>query len=101
MQGQSRHEKEKHQHDPKLNEKQQDQSSKFFLVSFEEMRRPGCAGVPKQKRRAEIEQCEQEADDKCGQEKVSEENDFVAIHAAIIYLGDGRSITNGFAGLIR
>ena len=73
----------------------------FFLIGFEEMRRPRCAGVPKQKRRAEIQQCEQEADDKCDQEKVSEENDFVAVYAAIIYTSDGRSITNGFAGLIR
>ena len=55
------------------------------------MRRPGCAGVPKQERRAEIEQREDEADDKCGEEKVPEENYFVAVHAAIIYTSDGRS----------
>jgi hypothetical protein len=50
-----------------------------------------CVGVPKEKRRAEIEQCEQEADNKCGQEKVPEENYFVAVHATIIYTSDGRS----------
>jgi tRNA G10 N-methylase Trm11 len=101
MQSQRRHEKEKYEQDAQLDKKQENQSPKFFLVDFEEMRRPGCAGVPKQKRCAEIEQCEQEADDKCGQEKVPEENNFVAVHAAIIYPGDGKSITNGFAGLIR
>ena len=91
MQGQSWHEEEEHEHHAELDEKQQHQSSKFFLVDFEEMRGPGRAGVPKQDRRAEIEQCEQEADDKSGQEKVSEENDFVAVHATIIYTSDGRS----------
>jgi hypothetical protein len=101
MQSQRRDEKEKYQHDAHLDEKQQDQSSEFFLVNFEEMRRPGCADFPKQERRAEIEQREDEADDKCGEEKVPEENYFVAVHAAIIYLGETRSITNGFAGLIR
>ena len=52
------------------------------------MRRPGCAGVPKQKRRDEIEQTEDEADDKGGEEKVSEEDDPFALHVAIIYFSD-------------
>lgn len=45
------------------------------------MRGPGCSGIPKQERRAEIEQGKDEADDKCGEEKVPEENDFLAFHA--------------------
>jgi hypothetical protein len=94
VQGQCWHEKEEYQYDAQLDEKQQDQSSEFFLVDFEEMRRPGCAGIPKQESRAEIEQGENKPDDKCAEEKVPEENDSFAIHAAIIYLIDARSITN-------
>ena len=94
MQGQSWHEEEEHEHHAELDEKQQHQSSKFFLVDFEEMRGPGRAGVPKQDRRAEIEQREYEADYKRGEEKVPKENDFIAFHAAIIYFSEARSITN-------
>jgi hypothetical protein len=39
-------------------------------------------------------QCEDQADDKCAEEKIPEENDFLAFHAAIIYFSDARSITN-------
>ena len=93
MQSQRWHEKEKYEHDAELDEKQQDQSAEFFLVNFEEMHGPCCAGVPEQQCRAEIKQREDQADDKCGEEKVSEENDFVAVHVAIIYFSDARSIT--------
>jgi len=58
------------------------------------MRGPGCASVPKEQRRAEIEQGEYQADNKCGEEKVSEEDDLIAVHAAIIYFNEARSITN-------
>jgi hypothetical protein len=94
MKRQSWHEKEKYKHDAQLDEKQQDQSSEFFFVDFEEMRRPRNAPVPKKSGRGEIEQGEGEADDKCGEEKVPEENDPFAVRAAIIYLSDARSITN-------
>ncbi len=94
MQSQRRHEKEKYEEDAQLDKKQENQSSKFFFVDFEEMRRPICAGVPKQERRAEIEQSEEQADNKGGEEKIPEENNFVAVHAAIIYLSLARSITN-------
>jgi hypothetical protein len=83
MQGQSWHQKEEYEHDTQLDEEQQHQSAEFFFVDFEEVRRPGCAGAPKQERRAEIEQSEYEADDKCAEEKVPEENDPFAFHAAI------------------
>jgi hypothetical protein len=88
MQSQSGHEKEKYEHDAQLSGKQQHESSKIFLVDLEEMRRPGSAGVPKQERGTEIEQGEDEADDKCGEEKVPEEDDFFALHVAIIYFSD-------------
>jgi hypothetical protein len=84
VQGQCRHQKEKYEHDTQLDEEQQNQSAEFFFVDFEEACRPGCAGVPKQERRTEIEQSEYEADDKCAEEKVPEENDLLAFHAAII-----------------
>ncbi len=57
------------------------------------MRRPRCAGVPKQDCRPEIEQGEDEADDKGGEEKVSEENNFVAVHARD-YLLERRQINH-------
>jgi hypothetical protein len=94
MECQSRHKKEEYQHKAQLDKKQQHESSKFFLVDFEETCRPGCAGIPKQERRSEIEQGEDEADDECGEEEVSEKNDLIAIYAAIIYFSDARSITN-------
>ena len=52
------------------------------------MRRPRGTGVPKQERRPEVEQGEDEADNKCGEEKVSEEDDPFALHVAIIYFSD-------------
>ena len=88
MQSQRRHEKEKYEQDAQLDKKQENQSSKFFLVNFEEMRRPICAGVPKQERRAEIEQSEEQANNECGEEKVPEENDPFSLHVAIIYFSD-------------
>ena len=94
VQSQRWHEKEEYKHDAQLDEEQQDQSSEFFLVDFEEMCGPGCAGVPKQDCRPEIKQGEDEADDKGGEEKVSEEDDLIAVHAAIIYFNEARSITN-------
>src|SRR5439155_19223582 len=83
MQSQSWHQKEKYEDDAQLDEEQQHQSAEFFFVDFEEACRPGCAGVPKQERRAEIEQSEYEADDKCAEEKVPEENDLVAFNTAL------------------
>ena len=56
------------------------------------MRRHGCAGFPKEKRHAQIEQGEYEADDECAEEKVPEENDLVAFHAVIIYFSEAKSI---------
>jgi tRNA G10 N-methylase Trm11 len=93
MQSQCRHEKEKYQQDAQLDKKQENQSSKFFLVDFEEMRRPRCAGVPKQERRGEIEQSEDQANNECGEEKVPEENNFVAVHARD-YLLERRQINH-------
>ncbi len=58
MQSQSWHQKEEYEHDAQLDEEHQNQSAEFFLIDFEEVHRPGCAGVPKQERRAEIEQSE-------------------------------------------
>jgi hypothetical protein len=83
VESQRRHEKEKYQHDAQLDEEQQNQSAEFLFVDFEEMRRPRCAGVPKQERRTEIEQSEYEADDKGAKEKVPGENDLFAFHTAL------------------
>jgi hypothetical protein len=91
VQSQSRDEEEKYEHDAELDEKEQNQLSEFFLIDFEEVRRPGDTGVPKQSGRGGIEQGEDEADDKYGKEKIPEENDFVAFHVAIIHLNDAGS----------
>ncbi len=84
MQRQSWHKKEKYQHHPQLDEEQQNQSAEFFLIDFEEVRRPRGSRVPEQSHRGEIEQREYEADDKCAEEKVAKENDFLAFHAGAI-----------------
>lgn|SRR6516162_7016065 len=47
------------------------------------MRRPRNRSVPKQNRRGKVEQREYEADDKGAEEKVAEEDDSLAFHAAI------------------
>jgi hypothetical protein len=83
VESQRRHEKEKYQHDAQLDEEQQNQSAEFFFVDFEKMGRPRDGRVPKQSRRAEIEQGEYEADDKGAKEKVPEENDLFAFHTAL------------------
>jgi hypothetical protein len=93
MQCQGRHEKEKDDHDAQLDEEQQDQSPKFFLVDFEEVRGPEYPGAPEQSRRGEIEQCEKKTDEKGSVEKVPEENNLVAVHAATIHSRESRSIT--------
>src|SRR2546428_1049872 len=80
MQSQSWHQKEEYEHDAQLDEEQQNQSAEFFFVDFEELRRPRNGSVPKQSRRSEIEQREYEADDKCTEEKVPEENDLLAFN---------------------
>ena len=83
MQSQSWHQKEEYEHDAQLDEEQQHQSAEFLFVDFEEACRPGCAGVPKQERRAEIEQSEYEADNKRAEEKVAGENDLFAFNTAL------------------
>jgi hypothetical protein len=80
MQGQGWHKKEKYEHEAQFDEKHQNQSSKFFFVSFKEMRCPRCPGVPKSVRRDEIEEGECNADDKCAQDKIPEEDDFFVFH---------------------
>lgn len=62
------------------------------------MFRPRDGRVPKQSGGSEIEQGEKESDDECGEEEVPEENDLLAIHAAIIQLRYARSITKTLHG---
>jgi hypothetical protein len=93
MQGQRWNQKEEHHDDAQLNEKQQNQSAELPLIDLEEIRRPGCSGVPEEQRRNKIEQGEDETDDKRGVEKVPEKNDLVAVHVANIHSGRARSIT--------
>jgi hypothetical protein len=84
MQRQCWHEEEEYKHDAQLDKEQQNEFAKFSLVDVEEMCRPSGAGIPKQERRAEIKQREDQADHKCREEKVPEENDLLAFHGAII-----------------
>jgi hypothetical protein len=97
MQGQCRHEKEEYEHDAQLEEKHQDRSSNFLFVNLEQLRRPGDAGVPKQIRGDEIEQRKYKADDEGAEEKVPEEDDFLAFHSVIIYFSEARSIIKATA----
>jgi len=81
MEGQGWNKEQKYQDDAQFDEKQQDQSPELSFVDFKETRRPGDAGIPKHVRRDKIKQGECNADNKCAQEKVPEENDFFAFHA--------------------
>ena len=83
MQSQSWHEKEENDYYTQLDEEQQNQSAEFFLVDFEEMSRQRNRSVPEQNRRGQIEQREYEANDECAEEKVPEEDDPLAFHAAL------------------
>jgi hypothetical protein len=89
MQGQSWHEKEEYDYDAQLDEEQQNQSPEFFFIDFEEVHRPRSGRAPEQSRRREIKQREYEADDKGAEEKVAEEDDSLAFHAAIILTTNG------------
>jgi len=89
MQSQCRYKEEKDQHDAQFDEKQQDQSPELSLVDFKEVRRPGDTGIPKHARGDEIEQGKRNADDKCPEEKVPEEDDFVMFHAAPLFISNG------------
>ena len=89
MQSQCRYKEEKDEHDAQFDEKQQDQSPELSLVDFKEVRRPGDTGIPKHVRGDEIEQGKREADDKCPEEKVPEEDDFVMFHAAPLFISNG------------
>ena len=89
MQSQCRYKEEKDQHDTHFDEKQQDQSPELSLVDFKEVRRPGDTGIPKHVRGDEIEQGERNANDKCPEEKVPEEDDFVMFHAAPLFISNG------------
>jgi hypothetical protein len=82
MQGQGWHKEQKYQHDAQFDEKQQDQFSKLLLVHFKEVGRPRSPRVPKGIRRDKIEEGECNADDKCSEEKVPEEDDFFVFHVA-------------------
>ena len=89
MQSQSWHEKEEYDYYAQLYEKQQNQSAEFFLVDFEQVRRPRNHSVPKQNRRGEVEQREYKADDKSAEEKVPKEDDSFAVPGAIILTTNG------------
>jgi hypothetical protein len=58
MQSQSRHKKEKYQHDAQLHEKHQNQPAELSFVDLKEMRPPRHGRVPEQGRRGKVEQSE-------------------------------------------
>ena len=80
MQSQSWHKKQKYHHESHIREKCEHDSSEFFLVHFIELSHPLCRGVPKNVGRDDIEQREYDAGDERTEEKIPEENDFVAFH---------------------
>jgi hypothetical protein len=82
MQSQRWHKKEKDNHHAQLDEEQQHKPSEFLFIDEKEVTRPPDSCTPKKTCRGEIEQRKDKADDKCGEEEVSEENNFVAFHAA-------------------
>ena len=70
MQGQRWHEEEKDDHQAQFDEEQEDKFSKFLFVNQKQVGRPRDRSAPKQAGRSEIEEGEDEADDKPGEEKV-------------------------------
>ena len=89
MQSQRWHHKEEYDYYTQLYEEQQNQSAEFFLIDLKQMRCPRNRSVPKQNRRGKVEQRESEADEECEEEKVAEEDDSLAFHAAIILTTNG------------
>jgi hypothetical protein len=53
------------------------------------VRRPRDTGTPKHVPGDQIEQGKRNADDKCPEEKVPEEDDFVMLHAAPLFISNG------------
>jgi len=87
MKGQGWHKEQKYQHDAQFDEKQQDQSSKLSFVDFKEMRRPGYTGIPQQTGRDKIKEGECNADDKCTQKKIPEEDNCFVFHGFSLFFG--------------
>src|SRR5438128_1393016 len=74
-------------------------AAELCFIRFKDVSCPRCPGVPKSVGHDKIEDGKYDTDDKCAEEKVPEENDFVVFHcpqvlAPIIYFKEAGSITN-------
>src|SRR5713101_4742741 len=66
-----------------MHEEQEDVSAKLLFVYLEPGRDQRCPGIPKRVRDDEIEQGKCNTDNKCPEEKITAEDNFVALHSSI------------------
>jgi hypothetical protein len=92
VQSQSRDKKEKDNHYPQICEKVQSKRAQFFFVDFKPFTEPWAVGMPQSESDNPVEQGEEHPNREGAQEKVSEENDFFALHGAPV-ISDGRMRT--------
>jgi len=89
VQSQARDKKKENEHHPQVREKVQDKRSEFFFVNLKSFAKPWAIGVPHGKGDNPVEQGEEDTNGEGTQEKVSEENDFFALHGASV-ISDGK-----------
>ena len=88
VQGQRRDKEEKDNYYPYIREKVQSKRTQFFFVELKSFNKPGGIGMPQGYRGNPVEEGEEDTSDKGAQEKVSEENDFFAVHDSSV-ISDG------------
>jgi hypothetical protein len=88
VQSQRRDQEEKDNYDPYVREKIQCKRSKFFFIQLKSFDQPRNIGMPQSQGDNPVEQREENSNDKGAQEKVPEENDFVAFHDSSV-ISDG------------
>src|SRR5919204_4096297 len=82
MQSQGRDKKEKNNHYPQVSEKIQGKSPQFFFIYFKPFTEPWAVGMPQSQSDNPVKQGEEDSNGKGAQEKVSEKNDFFALHGS-------------------
>jgi hypothetical protein len=85
VQSQGRHEEEKHQHEPRVHEKEERDSAKFLFIHFKEMKHPCGPRAPERKGYRKKEQDKYHADNEGAEEDVAKENDFLVFHGCLFW----------------
>jgi hypothetical protein len=80
---------EKDNYYPHVREKVQSKRTQFFFIELKSFDQPRNIGMPQSQGDNPVEQREEDSNDKGAQEKVSEENDFFAVHDSSVISGGG------------